>query len=198
MARKRKADHDAVIASAIGLFWNHGYAGASTREIEKETGLTRFTLQTVYGGKEKFFLDALDAYLDGAEATHFPQAESFTLGDLAGWFERLADAERMPRIGDSGCLAFNSIAEFGRDHGEVNKRIERYLNALEGRVKRILQRADAGGQLRAGLDLDACSRVAVSLLLGLHGIIKARSDDTLPQAHARSIAALIRSWGAGG
>lgn len=194
MARKRKADHQAAISSAIGLFWREGYAGASTREIEKETGLTRFSLQTAYGGKEKFFLEALDAYLDQAEAQHFPDAENDTPEDLAKWFERLVDCDRIPDIGDSGCLAFNSIWEFDRDDHEVNRRIARYLGAFSERVHRILQRGVDDGTTDLPGGVENCARLLVNMLLGLHVIIKARDNDNLPQMHARSAATLIRTW----
>ena len=58
MARKRNTDHDSAVTAALDLFWCQGY-GASTREIESKTGLTRFTLQTAYGGKEGFYLSTV-------------------------------------------------------------------------------------------------------------------------------------------
>ncbi len=193
MARKRKADHDTAVAAALELFWAQGYGGASTREIEEKTGLTRFTLQTAYGGKEGFFLDTLDAYLDRAEAHSFPDPETFDLDALAAWFEQLAGSKRIPAIDQTGCLAFNSVSEFGRDNREVNARIERYLGSFEARVRRILQRAVADGQMR-DINTEQMARVLVDLLLGLHVVIKARSDDSMAQKHAKSIAALIRGW----
>ena len=193
MARKRKADHDTAIAAALDLFWSQGY-DASTREIEEKTGLTRFTLQTAYGGKEGFFLDTLDAYLDRAEQLHFPDPETCDLAGLADWFESVAAPDRIPLIHQRGCLAFNSIADFDRGNAEINKRVQRYLRMFEERVRAILDQAASNGTLTPTLSPNDASRVLVDLLLGLHVTIKARVDDDVARQHAKSIAALVRSW----
>ncbi|TCL08108.1 TetR family transcriptional regulator [Shimia isoporae] len=194
MARKRKADHETAIAGALELFWQKGYAGASTREIEEKTGLTRFTLQTAYGGKEKFFLETLDTYLDNAEARHFPDPARFTLDDLAEWFEGIASEEKIPRVQDAGCLAFNSISQFERTDPDVNARIERYLATLEDRFAAILLRAEEEGEVSLPLGAAASAQVLMGLLLGLHSVIKARTDDGMARSYAASAAGLLRSW----
>ena len=193
MARKRKTDHDSAVANALDLFWSEGYS-ASTREIEEKTGLTRFTLQTVYGGKEGFFLDTLDAYLDQAENGHFPDPQTSSLEDLADWFESLTEPGRIPLIEQKGCLAFNSITDFGRDNVEINKRVQRYLKMFEDRALAIFQKAHANGTLAANISPQDAGRILVDLLLGLHATIKARENDAKAQQHANSIATLIRSW----
>ena len=194
MARKRKTDHDSAVAGALDLFWRRGYHGASTRELEQETGLTRFTLQTTYGGKESFFLKTLDTYLDNAEAQHFPDPEVFSLDDLAAWFQAIASTERMPKIEEVGCLAFNSISAFDRSDPEVNARIERYLTTLEGRFAAIVGRAKAAGKLRAEVVPDEAAKLLIGLVLGLHTIMKARTTDQFPQSYAQAAVGLIETW----
>ncbi|MFY2824199.1 TetR/AcrR family transcriptional regulator [Ruegeria sp. MALMAid1280] len=194
MARKRKTDHDSAVAGALDLFWRRGYHGASTRELEQETGLTRFTLQTTYGGKEKFFLKTLDTYLNNAEARHFPDPDTYSLGDLGDWFQGIASAERMPKIEDAGCLAFNSISSFDRTDSEVNARIERYLTALEGRFAAILNRAKSEGAVRIDVDPDEAAKLLIGLLLGLHTIMKARTSDQFPRSYADAAVGLIDGW----
>ncbi len=194
MARKRKTDHDSAVAGALDLFWRRGYHGASTRELEQETGLTRFTLQTTYGGKEKFFLKTLDTYLDNAEARHFPDPDTYSLNDLSDWFQGIASAERMPKIEDAGCLAFNSISSFHRTDPEVNARIERYLTALERRFAAILSRAKIEGTVHIDVDPDEAAKLLIGLLLGLHTIMKARTSDQFPRSYADAAVGLINGW----
>ena len=194
MARKRKTDHDSAVAGALDLFWRRGYHGASTRELEHETGLTRFTLQTTYGGKEKFFLKTLDAYLDNAEACHFPDPDTYSLDDLANWFRGIASTDRMPKIEDAGCLAFNSISSFDRTDLEVNARIERYLKTLEARFAAILDRARSQGTVGADVDPVGGAKLLIGLLLGLHTIMKARTSDHFPQSYAEAAVRLIEGW----
>ena len=194
MSRQRNVNHEAALLAAKELFWQEGYAGTSTRELEEQTGLTRFTLQNVYGGKRGFFLDTLDEYLNNAEQEFFPDPASFNLETLAEWFEQLGRAETMPLIGASGCLAINSMNEFDRDDVEVNQRIQRYFSSIEGRFCKVLENARSDGAMSADLDPKKLSRLLVSQLLGLQVIFRGRIDDQFPASFAEATAAMIRSW----
>jgi TetR/AcrR family transcriptional repressor of nem operon len=194
MSRPRKADHATAIEAAQGVFWRNGYAGTSTRQIEECSGVTRFTLQTSYGGKQAFFLETLDAYLDKAEAHHFPDPATTDLEGLAIWFEQLSDAERLPERGDKGCLLLNAISEFERDGGEVDQRIERYFTLLQSRFTQILTNAVDRKENMAGLDPQGKAKVLVSLLLGVSLVNQARTNDTIADSYASAAAAMIREW----
>jgi TetR/AcrR family transcriptional repressor of nem operon len=194
MSRPRKADHATAIEAAQGVFWRNGYVGTSTRQIEECSGVTRFTLQTSYGGKQAFFLETLDAYLDKAEAHHLPDPATTDLEGLAIWFEQLSDAARLPEIGDKGCLLLNAISEFERDGGEVDQRIERYFTLLQSRFTQILTNAVDRKENMAGLDPQGKAKVLVSLLLGVSLVNQARTNDTIADSYASAAAAMIREW----
>ena len=194
MPRPRKTDHATAIEAAQGVFWRNGYAGTSTREIEDCTGLTRFTLQTSYGGKEAIFLDTLDAYLDKAEAHYFPDPAATNLEGLAVWFEQRSSAEIMPKIGDQGCLIMNSISEFRRLGGGVEARVERFLTGMQSRFSKILTEAISRKELDSNVDPEDRARLLVSMLLGLSLAIKARTDDAFAHSHTSAVASLIRDW----
>lgn len=66
--------------------WTHGFSSLGTRQIEEETGITRFTLQMTYGGKMKLFLTALDAYLDMFERSALLNTTDGGLGGIARFF----------------------------------------------------------------------------------------------------------------
>ena len=91
LARLRKTEPEVAVQATQALFWEYGYAGLGTRQIEDETGLTRFILQTAYGGKKALFLQAVDAYLDSMETAFLPDADSGSLEALAIWFKSRAD-----------------------------------------------------------------------------------------------------------
>lgn len=194
MSRARKADHKTVIAAAQSVFWQHGYHGTSTRKIKQSTGLTRFTLQTAYGGKEAFFLQTLDAYLDRAENGVFPNPDGTDLDGLARWVEGRLDPETMPVKAAKGCLLLNSITEFDRDGGEIDDRIARYFDGLQTRLAQILAQAVAAGEAGPDLDPEEKSRLLVSLLMGLAVTIKARLNDDFAAPYTAAAAAMIRHW----
>ncbi len=194
MPRGRKNDHDSVVGAAQVQFWQNGYVGTSTRMIEESTGLTRFTLQTAYGGKEAFFLETLDAYLDRAENQYFPNPATARLEDLAIWFENFSDELAMPRIGDQGCLLLNAINDFDRGNGQVDARIARYFDCLQERFTQIIANAIDRGDAIPDLEPRQNALLLISLLLGLSTIIKARTDNSMVKSHTAAAAEMIRSW----
>lgn len=194
MSRPRKANHATAIEAAQEAFWRNGYAGTSTRQIEECSGVTRFILQTGYGGKQAFFLETLDAYLDKAEAHHLPDPATTDLEGLAIWFEQRSDVDRMPKVGDKGCLLMNTICEFERDGGEVDQRIERYFVLVQNRFTQILSNAANRNEVAASLDPQQKAKVLVSLLLGISLAIQARANDAGAHSYASAAATMIREW----
>ena len=194
MSRPRKTDHATAVQAARQTFMRHGFAGTSTRQIEDCTGLTRFTLQTSYGGKLSFFLEVLDAYLDGAEANFFPDPATTDLEGLAVWFEHLSVPDAMPKMGDKGCMLLNTIEEFKRDGDQIDLRIDRYFDALEGRFSQIVAKAADQKVIADDTDPEERAKILISLLLGISVAIRARTNDAAPQSYTSAAAAMIRGW----
>ncbi len=188
MARARKTSDEDVIIAARALFWQHGYGAVGTRQIEQETGLTRFTLQTVYKGKMALFLKVLDSYLDMIEAQFLQSDAAVGLPSLIDWFSRRSDPDRMPEVARFGCLMMNAVIEFHGDEAEIDKRTQRYfqmvtaflLGHLEGHVRNPKAKAD----------------VLAAATLGLNAVIRASGDMAAGQGISASIVAMIEEWGA--
>ncbi len=187
MARARKTSDKDVMAAAQKLFWQHGYAGVSTRQIEAETGLTRFTLQTVYKGKMALYLMVLDDYLHMIE-TQFLKSDAAGLPALIDWVSRRSDPTRMPEVARFGCLMMNAVIEFHGDEPEVNMRTQRYFQM----VKRFLLGHLEGHVSRP----DAKADILAASTLGLNAVIRASGDMAAGQVLSKSIIEMIKDWGA--
>ena len=194
MSRPRKSDHATAVQAAKQAFMRDGFAGTSTRQIEECSGLTRFTLQTSYGGKLPFFLDVLDAYQDGAEADFFPDPDTTDLEGLAVWFERLSAPDAMPKMGDKGCMVLNTIEEFKPDGGQIDQRVDRYFAALQSRFSQIIANATDQKVIADDTDPQERAKLLISLLLGISLTIRARTSDAAPHSYTSAAAATIREW----
>ena len=86
-----------------------------TRQLETETGITRFSLQTTVGGKEKLFLAALGQYLDISEQLIAPRMTDGSLDTIAHWFEARPRGEGLPAVSCNGCMMIAAMAEFQGD-----------------------------------------------------------------------------------
>ncbi len=60
--RPRQFDSDRALAAAMGVFWRHGYAGASIGTLLEAMGISRATLYATFGDKEALFHRVMDLY----------------------------------------------------------------------------------------------------------------------------------------
>ena len=60
--RPREFDLDQALASALRVFWQKGYEGASLSDLTEAMGITRPSLYAAFGNKETLFRKALDLY----------------------------------------------------------------------------------------------------------------------------------------
>ncbi|MGZ3239609.1 MAG: TetR/AcrR family transcriptional regulator, partial [Burkholderiaceae bacterium] len=68
--RPRNFDENAVLDSALEVFWGHGFQGASLAELTEAMGLSKPSLYAAFGDKESLYLKALARYADVQIAKH--------------------------------------------------------------------------------------------------------------------------------
>ncbi len=197
MARKRKTDPQNAMLSAVSLFWQRGYNNVGTRQIDDETGITRFTLQTSYGGKMSLFLQALDWYLDRFEDAAAPPETVDRLDDLAVWFERRTDPPIMPDQAVNGCLMLNTIVEFGSENPEINLRADRYFALMRSRFLSALSQLADRDLLKPDTDIAAKSELLLSSAIGMNIVIRAAGSNAAGKGAAQACAHMIRGWAPG-
>lgn len=194
MSRSRKVEPETAVFAAMSMFWKHGYCGLGTRQLEQETGITRFTLQTTYGGKMKLFLVTLDAYLDSFESSEFFSLIGNDLDGVAAFFEARANPSAMSEMSCYGCFMLNSMIEFSSDDPEINMRTERYFEMLRNGFRRALAKAQDLGDIPPDFDVVQKSEVLLSAALGLNVIIRAARDSAAGSNMADATAQMVRSW----
>ncbi len=189
MSRSRNIEPEAAVQAAQKLFWKHGFYDLGTRQIEQETGLTRFTLQKSYGGKKALFLRTLDLYLDIAETRFLPEVGTDNLEALASWFEQRADPEKMPEISCYGCLMINTIIEFHGQDTDINQRKDRFFKLL-----REIFHAHLSIVIKSDDEVQAKSEILMGIILALNVVIRAADNNAAGQKLANSTARMIREW----
>ena len=194
MARSRKVEPEVAMDAAMSLFWKHGFFNLGTRQLEKETGITRFTLQTTYGGKMALFLDALDAYLNQFETSGLMSNAAKDIEGIAKFFEIRVDSTIMPEMSCYGCLVLNSAIEFGATNEAINERITRYLAILRTSLRSGLTNTLSTDNAAAMLTINEKVEILLSAALGLNALVRAASDNDAGQDMAKSLAHMVRSW----
>src|SRR5215470_10428762 len=111
--RPRSFDLDEALDSALHLFWQKGYEGASLSDLTGAMGINRPSLYAAFGNKESLFRKVLDRYANGPadyvrHALDQPTARAVAEALLYGAADRLANSAH-PR----GCLMVGSALACG-------------------------------------------------------------------------------------
>lgn len=194
MGRPRKAEPEVAVKAAQALFWEHGYAGLGTRQIAEDAGLTRFMLQSAYGGKKALFLQAIDDYLDYVESSFLPDANFTSFEELALWFESRSDPACLPDTFCHGCLMLNSIVELHGEDQEFNARAGRFFPMVQERFRTILEEAKSNTASCVSFVVSEKVQLLVGLMLSMAVVIRAGGSVVSAKPIAMAAASMIREW----
>ena len=168
MARSKSFDPDVALRKAMQLFWRHGYEATSIDDLVQAMGVNRASLYATFGDKWSLFLKALDRYVDTVLAPRLEVLErsASPLEGLRAVFAELVtfaagDPQRR------GCLAVNTTCELASRESEVAELLRRYVGTLEGRLTRVIARAQALGEVPRGHDPAALARFLAVVIDGL-------------------------------
>ena len=106
MTRPKNLSREGVLEKALPVFWKHGFADASLKELEKATGVNKSGLYSEFSGKEELFLESLRFYLDRMQL-------GLLMVEPLGWdnVERFLKLGPRTTEGQKGCFAVSSMRE---------------------------------------------------------------------------------------
>ncbi len=107
MARPKGFSREGVLEKAIPVFWKHGFADASLKELELATGVNKSGLYAEFESKEDLFLASLRAYLESLGRRPILSAQPLGWGNVEA-FLKLGPSTVEDR---KGCFAVASIRE---------------------------------------------------------------------------------------
>jgi TetR/AcrR family transcriptional regulator, transcriptional repressor for nem operon len=150
MGRTRTFDETAVLTGAMMAFREHGFAGASVRDLERATGVSAGSLYNAYGDKEGLYRAAFEFYIKLVIDPRLGAA--VTLEDVEATFLALFEP---PMTDGFGCLVINGVIEFGGQDSPGSDLIARGLDVVDHSLERILTKelGDAAGQAARRLTL---------------------------------------------
>lgn len=165
--RPRSFDEQATLATAMQLFYKHGYNGTNSRLLQQATGLTAPSLYNTFGSKRDLFLAALKRYID------------FTLNylfvDLAGGTRGIDDLDVMldqlwiameARERPLGCLVLNTRAEFGTSEPDILTICDEFTLQQAAAIRDAFLRAAQLGEISS----ESVERRVLALRLMLNGV----------------------------
>ena len=183
--RPRQFDVDQVLDRSIDVFWQHGFAGTTTRTLEDELEISQSSLYNAFGSKDGLFDQVVERYTQRLDREVLSLLDRPGVGrpELLSFIDAVVawvDDDR-----HRGCLVLNLAAE-GADRDDR-------LTAYRIRLRELFEPAV---ESFTGDPASTGDRVQllVAAVLGLN--ISARGGADRDELHrmAEAIRAQIRSW----
>lgn len=176
MSGKPQFNDDAVIGSAMEIFWRHGYAASSIDQLTTAMGLSRSSMYKRFGDKDGLFQEVLSTYAQRV----LKRMSAVQAGTKRQQLEALFH-EFLPRDGRTarapGCMLARSCTEMA-DLPPASQAVAREgLMGQRAILSGILREAIASGELTPASDIDGLSWHFLGVL---HAMMN------LPQAGATS------------
>lgn len=170
--RPRGFERDAAVATAMELFWRHGYDGVSIGDLTHAIGIAPPSLYAAFGSKALLYREALDRYATGPAALDLSALDR--AADLRGGVGGVL-AAAIASVSASGraCMILGGMVTCHRDHdalaGDLAARRSVFERALRDKLMRLVRPAEAA----------SLARYLVAVLQGLS--IHARDGATLAE-----------------
>ncbi|MEV7782395.1 TetR family transcriptional regulator [Kitasatospora sp. NPDC088351] len=173
MARTKEFDPDAVLQSALELFWRRGYEATSMADLVEELGIARASIYATFGSKCELYLRALERYGEQNEPVLLAELSQPgpvlpAVRALVRRYAREAAEDDLRR----GCFVTNTAVELAPHEPAAARRVEASLGHLETVLAAALVRAQAQGELPGGRDPRALARMLLVLMQGMRVIGK--------------------------
>ncbi|MCB8840255.1 TetR/AcrR family transcriptional regulator [Aurantimonas sp. VKM B-3413] len=164
---------EAVLASAVPVFREHGYDGASIDLLKEATGLTAGSLYKAFKDKKGVFAAAFTYYVEDRQQ----QLAERLRGSRTGR-ERIAETLRFyldsasgPE-GRQGCLVLAGLIEATTLDGALHDALGKALANNRSALIAMLREGQEDGSIRSDLVVEPCADILLGLLQGLRAVGK--------------------------
>ena len=167
MGRPKQFERCEALKAGMQVFWQQGFAATTTDALAKAMGIGRQSFYDTFGDKRQCYLEALRGYARadvGAQIDAIRHAPS-PLGALRDMMR--SAATECPERRALGCMAINSLAEFGASDAEIAATVAPTALLIEQAVVQLLREAKAKGEVPASLDEQRAASALICTRMGM-------------------------------
>lgn len=177
MANVAKYDRDDVIRKAMLLFWEKGFNGTSTRDLQQAVDLRPGSIYSAFGSKEGLFKEALRHYSANTYALlqEKIQQQGSSLAGLQAFIHCVVISNRNAAPSDM-CMLVKAVAELTDSNPELLRESQTLMKKGELSFARVLQAAQAQGELPLSADPQALAKYIQVQLIGLRTYLRTSDD----------------------
>jgi len=191
--RPRKLESDAILDSALELFWKNGFNKTTTRELETHLGLNQSSIYSQFGSKQKLLQQALDHYENlTTEQLLWPlQQGTDGLEDIYLFFKNLQ--QWVTHDGRKGCMLINMMAEDAAANDVITQRTRKYRRVVKKSLKRCLELASEQGQL-SDPETTHKAELLMALTLGFNISVRGGATKREQNSILRAVTVQLNEW----
>lgn len=189
--RPRQFDEDTALAAAMEVFWEKGYEGVGVRELLDAMGLCRQSLYDTFGDKRQLFLRAIERYgvqMDGWIGERLQKPGS-PLANLQDFLEMKAKGSSDAEC--RGCLAMNTMVEWGGRDPEVAAVLKAHLKRVERLLTTTVRQAQVAGEIDPTTDAATLGQFLLFICLGYSAIERLSVPRKMTQSVLETVLGVI-------
>ncbi len=166
--RPKIFDEQKALKKATDLFWEKGYAAASTEDLISVMGLQRGSFYHSFGSKKELYTAALNSHEQASfiEFRALLNQSGSPMQVIKDAFLSLADCS--PQQHMMGCFAGNTIAELSGLDEELVGLAKGHLKTLEAIFFRQIKASQQTGELKTKTDAKLLARYLVNFWNGIN------------------------------
>ena len=174
LGRPQQYNTEAVIDSAMNLFWRRGYEATSMRDLTSRMELSRSSFYQAFGSKHALFLRCIEYYHQVTISQMQERLDSSESGfDFISRTLTQVITEDNEVTNPRGCLVTNSASEFAQSDAQVASCIFKCLQAYQDIFSLAIVKGQGDGSLKYSKDPVLLARFLVSNMSGLRIMLKA-------------------------
>jgi len=165
--RPRGFDEEQAIDSAMRVFWEKSYEGATMADLTEATGLNRSSIHAAFGSKEGLFLKVVERYWEGP-MSHIPKAlaEPTLPRVVEALIRGMVNFLSTPG-NPKGCLAVHGALVCGTNGERVMQFTAEWRKTTVSMIKKRIQQAQRKGELRGEVNAADYARYIAAMMAGL-------------------------------
>jgi TetR/AcrR family transcriptional repressor of nem operon len=177
MSRVRNVADDIILDRAMSVFWRHGYAATTMRDLTRATGLSTAALYHRFIDKDGLFVEVLRHYGDQGPSARVAclSALSSPLDAIRRFFDELV-AISVEDPQQRGCLLVNTAL----DGAAMSAAARELVRARLGEVKTFfgaqLQRGVTFGAIDPAIDIDMVAEALLGTVLAIRVLARLDPD----------------------
>ena len=177
MSRVRNIADDIILDRAMSVFWRHGYAATTMRDLTHATGLSTAALYHRFIDKDGLFVEVLRHYADQGPRARVAclSALSSPLDAIRGFFDELvAISSEDPQ--QRGCLLVNTALDGAAISAAARELVRTRLGEVKAFFGAQLRCGIASGAIDAAINIDTTADALLGTVLAIRVLARLDPD----------------------